>query len=262
MAHPKAPTCIYEGCTTGTEDPTILCRVHRPNPWCKFPGCLNRVQVGLRVCSGHCDQQRAHGTMRPITRNLGRRRPKDAAPLEWFASYIGVTEEGPTCWTWDGQKSTRGYGRFTYEGRLVDPHRWIWEELVVPIPEGHEIDHSCHVRLCVNPAHLQVVSREAHQQVTNDRARLLRGVASLPGVEGVASLEWRASPWAKLPTLAALEFAQENNLPYFIAGSWRNLGRRGAPRHVEDRAREARLQEERARWLEQQGITEEEYAGR
>lgn len=261
MARNKARDCESQGCNKRTEHESGLCKNHRLYDWCHFPGCLSRGVYGMRYCSGHDSQWREGKTLKPITRNLGRRRPKDMPAMEWFASFIGVTEEEPTCWLWAGQKSSRGYGRFSHEGRLVDPHRWIIEKLVKPIPEGHQVDHLCQQHLCVNPAHLQVVSREAHQQVTNDRARLLRGVASLPGVEGIALLGWRASPWSKLPTLAALEFAQVHELPYFIAGGWRNLGIRNAPRHVEDRQREARLQQARAEWLEQHGHSEESYAG-
>ena len=47
-----------------------------------------------------------------------------------------------------------GYGVFS--GGLV--HRWAYEALVAPIPDGLTIDHLCRVRHCVNPAHLEVVT--------------------------------------------------------------------------------------------------------
>lgn len=41
---------------------------------------------------------------------------------------------------------------------MVLAHRYAYELLVGPIPEGLHIDHLCRVRLCVNPAHLEAVT--------------------------------------------------------------------------------------------------------
>ena len=38
-------------------------------------------------------------------------------------------------------------------------HRWAYEDKVGPIPEGLDIDHLCRVRACVNPGHLEPVTR-------------------------------------------------------------------------------------------------------
>ena len=37
-------------------------------------------------------------------------------------------------------------------------HRFSYETLVGPIPEGKILDHLCRVRMCVNPDHLDVVT--------------------------------------------------------------------------------------------------------
>jgi hypothetical protein len=63
------------------------------------------------------------------------------------------------CWTWTGAKH-RGYGRIYLLGRPLLVHRVAWEMLVGPIELGMTIDHLCANRECVNPSHLEVVSRD------------------------------------------------------------------------------------------------------
>jgi len=40
----------------------------------------------------------------------------------------------------------------------VRAHRFAYELLVGPIPEGMDLDHVCGVRLCVWPEHLEPVT--------------------------------------------------------------------------------------------------------
>lgn len=70
------------------------------------------------------------------------------------------------CWEWTAYK-LQGYGRFGVGGapknggRIVYAHRWSYEALVGPIPDGLQLDHLCRNRGCVNPDHLEpVTSRE------------------------------------------------------------------------------------------------------
>jgi HNH endonuclease len=75
------------------------------------------------------------------------------------------TATGTPCWLWTGPtKWFGGYGRFRNDAVYV--HRFAYELLVGPIPDGLHLDHkchrisecrggpSCHHRRCVNPAHL------------------------------------------------------------------------------------------------------------
>jgi hypothetical protein len=63
------------------------------------------------------------------------------------------------CWRWMGYTQPDGYGRFrSAAGRTVSAHRFAYEMLVGPIPEGLTIDHLCRIRPCVNPAHLEPVT--------------------------------------------------------------------------------------------------------
>lgn len=62
------------------------------------------------------------------------------------------------CWLWTAGMSVGGYGRFKANGRMNFAHRFAYELLVGPIPDGLQLDHLCRVRHCVNPAHLEPVT--------------------------------------------------------------------------------------------------------
>lgn len=69
------------------------------------------------------------------------------------------------CWLWSGSTTTNikytGYGRLGFQRKIHFAHRRVYELLVGPIPEGHELDHLCKITCCVNPDHLEpVIPRE------------------------------------------------------------------------------------------------------
>jgi hypothetical protein len=60
------------------------------------------------------------------------------------------------CWLWQrGVNPVSGYGML---GRRW-AHRVVYEREVGPIPEGKELDHLCRVKACVNPDHLEAVTK-------------------------------------------------------------------------------------------------------
>lgn len=75
---------------------------------------------------------------------------------------IHVTESG--CWIWQGELSNYGYGRMWFKRKRVQMHRWMYEMLVGPIPEGLQIDHLCRVRACCNPEHLEPVTLQENRR--------------------------------------------------------------------------------------------------
>ena len=83
-----------------------------------------------------------------------------------------VRKTGSGCWLWTGSTDGDGYGRIflrrtngkaTYDS----VHRLVYMLFRGPIPKGSEPDHTCRVRRCVNPGHLEPVTH---------RENVLRGV--------------------------------------------------------------------------------------
>jgi hypothetical protein len=79
------------------------------------------------------------------------------------------------CIAWTGQIRVQGYGcKYVGQGKRVAAHRWAWEQVYGPIPDGMVLDHTCHSkavlkgecaggwscahRRCVNIDHLELVT--------------------------------------------------------------------------------------------------------
>lgn len=84
--------------------------------------------------------------------------PERRDPQERF--WAKVDRRGDDdCWLWTGSLD-KGYGKFGAEWTEspVCAHRYAYELLVGPIPDGLTLDHLCRVRRCVNPRHLEPVT--------------------------------------------------------------------------------------------------------
>lgn len=72
---------------------------------------------------------------------------------------IGLTEITDTCWLWYGCKNQGGYGQISIKNIPRLAHRITYEIFKGDIPRGLEIDHLCRVRNCINPDHLESVTK-------------------------------------------------------------------------------------------------------
>lgn len=70
-----------------------------------------------------------------------------------------MPEPNSGCWLWTAAAFVSGYGAVRFDGRTSYAHRVVYEHERGPIPAGLEIDHKCRNRLCVNPDHLEPVTK-------------------------------------------------------------------------------------------------------
>jgi hypothetical protein len=68
-----------------------------------------------------------------------------------------------SCWIWTAYKKPNGYGQFNEKigtvKKTLYAHRFSYEMKNGHVPEGLELDHHCRMRSCVNPDHLEAVTR-------------------------------------------------------------------------------------------------------
>lgn len=114
------------------------------------------------------DERQRRGGARPMTA---------AERVARFFTRIKVDDSG--CWLWTGARLRTGYGQL-FGGRYpngktltLGAHVVMWRLTHdgQPVPEGMEVTHACHVRRCVNPAHLRIATHrenllERHGQDT------------------------------------------------------------------------------------------------
>lgn len=139
---------------------------------CEFPEC-GRFVAGLGLCNGHWLQRTKGKDLKP----LGMR---SLTVEQRFNQKVEKTE---SCWNWVGSKGSHGYGEMRINGNNNLAHRVSYERHIGSIPIGKEIDHICHNRSCVNPAHLRVTTTkqnaENHQGATRASSSGMRGVYPL-----------------------------------------------------------------------------------
>lgn len=92
-------------------------------------------------------------------------------PHERFWGQVRIDPSG--CWLWTGL-TVRGYGRMSICGKQVFVHRWIYEVLRGPIPEGLTADHLCSVRNCVNPWHIDPCTKSENTRRSHDTSPRIR----------------------------------------------------------------------------------------
>lgn len=126
---------------------------------CDVEECTSAATV-KKWCRKHHARWVRHGDPE-FTKRPGLITMHGLSAEERFWSRVNV--DG-VCWEWMGGKSGGGYGVFDHK----KVHIWAYEHLVGVRPEGLDLDHLCRNKVCVNPDHLEPVTR---------RVNVLRGGA-------------------------------------------------------------------------------------
>ena len=143
-----------------------------------------------------------------------------------LSNYEVAPETG--CWEWKGYIDRNGYGRAYDPNRPAGTrtqwaHRVSYEYHRGPIPPGHEIDHTCVNTICINPAHLDAITRIEHVARTYHRlgvddrqkaAAVLRG-AGLTYQEIASALKYagRSSAHGAIQKAIGKGIVNANDMP-------------------------------------------------
>jgi hypothetical protein len=114
---------------------------------CQMEGCTVAVKA-RGLCARHYQRLLVHGDPNV---NLSPRR--ELSPAERYESSIDRTSTPDGCHLWLLPPGSNGYGRFKSNKVTHYAHRWGYEHLFGPIPEGLVVRHICDVKLCQNPDH-------------------------------------------------------------------------------------------------------------
>jgi len=118
---------------------------------CTFPGC-KRKYCAKGLCNSHWTQQKREGRLYRIF--------KDEPKEEKFWRLVNKLDGENNCWLWIGPRGgNKKYGSFCYGGSHQIAHRMSYELHYGKIPDGMQLDHLCRNTMCVNPKHLEIVTR-------------------------------------------------------------------------------------------------------
>lgn len=80
--------------------------------------------------------------------------------LQSFLERVVETDDGH--WLWTGAISGNGRGYCQVNGKTVAATRVSWELRHGAAPVGMHLHHTCPVKLCVNPDHLEPMTKQQH----------------------------------------------------------------------------------------------------
>ena len=91
--------------------------------------------------------------------------PKKYTEEEFITNFWNKVDRSKgedSCWPWQGYIHPDGYGQVRYHGKMQKAHRIAYLLTIGNIPDDMELDHLCKSRDCINPNHLEPVTRETN----------------------------------------------------------------------------------------------------
>lgn len=97
------------------------------------------------------------------------------------------------CWEWIAARNNKGYGVVCISKRLHLVHRVAWQAYHGPIADGLTVDHLCGTKVCVNPEHMEIVTRSVNGQRGRPRRPLFTDASTPIYQRPAVALEVRES---------------------------------------------------------------------
>lgn len=91
------------------------------------------------------------------------KRGQKAISIKKRLERLSIPEPNSGCVIWIGRLNNKGYSQIMCRDGLHLAHRVAYELSKGPIPGGLELDHLCRNPACINPDHLEAVTRKVNQ---------------------------------------------------------------------------------------------------
>jgi hypothetical protein len=96
-----------------------------------------------------------------------------------FWNKVKFQKSPANCWLWTRCVGPQGYGIFTIQRHQnIRAHVFAYQEFFGPVPEGYGIHHKCQNKLCVNPKHLELLTKSEHTKIHWTKSPGLLGAAA------------------------------------------------------------------------------------
>lgn len=112
-------------------------------------------------------------------------------PKQPTNKWAGSAQDLAQCYPPSEANGSDGYIRISRNNRTHQMHRWLWENLVGPIPAGYEIDHENGVRTDNRLSNLRAILKK------DQRRNAAKRSDNISGIQGVSfwvtGNAWRAT---------------------------------------------------------------------